>query len=78
MSKYYVQCYMRCAINYGHKIDVAWIPEKFAKKGKWLKIKQDGVWEDGWQVMAVFSKKRASDVERSERDYLKQRSTSDV
>jgi len=33
----------------GHRI-VSYIPEKFAKVGKVVKLKNDGEWDDGWVV----------------------------
>jgi len=78
-NKYYYQCRMKKKIsNDSYKIYVAWIPEKYAKEGKWIKIKQeDGTWEDHWQVVIVGGKKEAKYVEDKERDYLKQRRVSD-
>ena len=33
---------------------VSWIPEKFAVKGKYIKLKgADDAWEDGWLVRSV-------------------------
>jgi hypothetical protein len=62
----------------GHKIYVAWIPEKFAIKGKVLKLKLNDIFEDGWEVIFVGSRQEAEIVEENERDYLKQREISDV
>jgi hypothetical protein len=62
-----------------YKLDVAWIPAKFAKVGKYVKIKQeDGSWDNGWEITSVGSKRKAEYVESNERDYLKQRKASDV
>lgn len=30
---------------------VSWIPEKYAVVGKVLKLKDNGVWSDGWRVI---------------------------
>ena len=32
---------------------VSWIPSKFAKQDKILKLFNNGVWEDGWKVVSV-------------------------
>lgn len=32
---------------------VTWIPEKFAKIGDMLKLKNNDVWVDGWKVESV-------------------------
>jgi hypothetical protein len=82
MSKheFYCQCEMKKKIDdHSCKIDVAWIPAKFAKINNWIRIKQDnGTWEDGWQVTYVGGKQKAEIVEGRERDYLNQRKVSDV
>jgi hypothetical protein len=65
-------------ISNGHKIYVSWIPEKFAIKGKVLKLKLNDIFEDGWKVIFVGSRQEAEIVEENERDYLKQREVSDI
>jgi hypothetical protein len=32
---------------------VSYIPEQFAKKGEFVKLKDNGVWSDGWLVSSV-------------------------
>lgn len=80
MTKYYRQCSMRRKIAEDiYKLHVAWIPDKHAKVGKYIKIKlDDGTWEDGWEITAVWTKKDAKFVEDGERDYKKQRKASDI
>ena len=77
--KYYCQCKLRKKLDEDrYQIDVGWIPDKFAKIGRCLKIKRDGVWDEGWEVIEVGSRKEIEDVEAGERDFLKQRKVSDV
>jgi len=78
--KYYCQCEMKKELDKDmYKVHVAWIPEKYAKAGKYIKIKQeDGAWDDHWLVTSVGCKKEASSVEINSRDYLKQREASDI
>lgn len=46
--------YTQCHLQHRHKVNtVSWIPAKFAKIGAILKLKNDGVWEDGWVVVGV-------------------------
>jgi len=60
-------------------VDTAWIPEACAKVGKYIKIKREnGSWDDGWEVVEVYSKKSIEYLDSKERDYLKQRNASDV
>lgn len=46
--------YKQCALKRDNSHHTAWIPENFATKGKFIKIKKsDDLWEDGWEVMSV-------------------------
>lgn len=70
------QCKIRQPTAVGtHKFDVVWIPKDKAIKGKWLRI--DGR-EGNWQVEEVWSTRPEADLIDAERDYLKQRSVSDI
>lgn len=45
------QCVLVKSVGESKIIDTSWIPQKFAKQGKQLKIKNShGIWEDGWTV----------------------------
>lgn len=59
---------------------VSWIPDKFAKKGKLLKLKQnDGRWEQGWVVDHVYSQCMLYDeVKERSQDYKHHRKHSDI
>jgi hypothetical protein len=54
-KEYYKQCRMEREYITGKKIDVAWIPEKFAKVGKLIYILDKP--EEIWTVMAIGSRK---------------------
>jgi len=49
----------------GTKERTSWIPERFAKQGKFLRLKDD----DGWQVVAVYASAPEERVKAYERDY---------
>lgn len=66
--------YRQCKLKKGDTISVAWIPEKFAKRGKWLKIKD----EDGWQVIDIYGRAREDYVLTHSQDYKHQREASDI
>lgn len=58
---------------------VTWLPTKFARKGKVVKLKgEDGTWTDGWEVTEVWEVRSSEEVRERERDYLKQREASDI
>lgn len=67
--------YKQCALQKGASHSMAWIPEQFAVKGKFLKIKE----EDGWQVVGVSDGSRSA-VEANEGSqlYKKTRKASDI
>ena len=46
--------YIQCMIKKKNDCIISWIPEKFAKKGNYLKLK-NGDWDNGWVVYKVFS-----------------------
>jgi hypothetical protein len=76
---FYIQCRLEQIIDSdSFSYRTAWIPERYARKGRVLRIKQGDVWADGWEVTETYVKKPARVVEATERDYLKQRSVSDV
>ena len=73
MSKEY---FMRqCMLRKGNTIQASWIPEKFAKIGKYLKLHD----EDGWQVVSISDERKSSTdaIERSQ-DYKNTRKASDI
>jgi hypothetical protein len=48
----YRQCVLIKKMSEGEVQQTSYIPEKFAVKGKALKLlREDGVWDNGWVVM---------------------------
>lgn len=41
--------YKQCTLQKGNTIQTSWIPEEFAKSGKYIRLKDD----DGWKVIGV-------------------------
>ena len=59
----------------GNVHDTCWIPTKFARVGKWLRIND----EDGWLVLGVGDTHLPSKyIEERKNDYRSQRQASDV
>ena len=78
-ESYYIQCRMRKAkIPYGVSHRVEWIPEKFATKGRVLKLKTKGVWENGWEVIDTWDKVTKEEMNERSRYHLYQRKASDI
>jgi len=71
----YKQCRLRRPTKDGTEETVAFLPEKFAVKGKWLKIGDI----NGWQVVSASGRKlSATTVNANSQDYKKTRRASDV
>jgi len=66
--------YCQCTLKKGDIEDVVWIPEKYAKEGKWLKIAE----ENGWQVIKTGTPMSEDYVFGHERDFKDQRKASDI
>jgi hypothetical protein len=77
-DKYYCQCRLHKKTKTGVIIDTAWIPEKYARVEKHIRVKIDDEWDPDWYVVCVWGKKEEKELAASERDYLKQREVSDV
>lgn len=58
---------------------VSWIQAEFAKQGRSIELKENGVWEGGWAVSEAFDPVIAADVIRNrERDFKNHRKATDV
>jgi len=57
--------YKQCKLKKGTNYLVTWLPEKFAKKHKVLRLKDD----DGWVVQAVWGNATEEDVKTNEREH---------
>lgn len=66
--------YRQCKLNRNGSIQTAWIPEKFAKRGKYLRIKQD----DGWLVEEVYGRQPEDWVISKSQDYKVHRDATDI
>jgi hypothetical protein len=66
--------HIQCRLKKGDSFQVTWIPEKYAKKGKYIKLKED----NGWQVVEIYSKKDSKEVQKRSVDYKHQREVSDI
>jgi hypothetical protein len=66
--------YRQCLLKKKNSYLTSWLPEKFAKCGKYIKLIDD----DGWKVMAVWSRLSEKEVMENSRDYLSQRAASDI
>jgi len=77
---YYRQCKLKC----GNTCQTSWIPEKFAKVGKLLKLDSKKIGEvkevrkNTWVVSEVFGRIEEDWLREIESDYKNQRKMSDI
>lgn len=70
--------FRQCELKKQRKKTISWIPEKYAKIGKFLKLKNDDVWEDGWVVNAVYNRKSETSVIRDSELFKKMKMVTDI
>ena len=68
----------QCLIHKGNVKYTAYLPSDYAKIGEYVKIKFDGIWEDGWLVVDVFTSLPSETVFERSQDYRKTRKASDI
>jgi len=66
--------YRQCILIKDRTTQTAWIPEKYAKRGKYIKIKED----DGWLVVTVGERAAEEQVFERSQDYKRTRKASDI
>ena len=57
--------HVQCLLQKGETKQMAWIPEKFAKRGKVVRLRD----EDGWRVVETHTSKPSEYVREHERDH---------
>ena len=62
----------------GVLVTTSWIPEKFAKVGSIIDIKERGKWVNGWKVMTSGTRMPVSEASERSNDYRYQREASDI
>lgn len=57
--------FRQCKLQKDNRVLVSWIPDKFAKIGKLLRLKED----DGWKVIEVYDSMSEDRVKAYSRAY---------
>ena len=75
--------YRQCRLQKGPFYTTSWIPEKYAKKGKYVKLKQEDKkgskkWDNGWLVLEVYDRQKEEEVFARAQDHKHQRGASDI
>lgn len=79
---FFKQCQLRRLTPDGPAVQefhTAWIPEEFAKRGKYLDLfdADTGVWEMGWEVVDVYTRMSEEYVREHQDDHKHQHKASD-
>jgi hypothetical protein len=71
--------HLHCVLERNGSTQVSFIPSKFAQKGRYLKLKEDGKWIDGWLVTATYPPLISSEtIEARSRDHANHRKVTDI
>ena len=70
--------HVQCEMKRGRMTIVSWIPEEFAKKGDFLKLKDDDRWSNGWEVTEVYGKKPSQEVIKNKNRYKFWKDATDI
>jgi len=71
--------HVQCQLARGTTDTTTWLPQKYAVVGDFVKLRDDdGVWQDGWEVMVTGTVLPTDVVMERERDHLHQREASDI
>lgn len=75
----YKQCTLRKKTENGERVQVSWIPVGHSVVGKVIGLKENGVWDEGWEVVSAGSQVMSHDyLLKRERDYVNHRKATDV
>jgi hypothetical protein len=73
--------YRQCVLVKGTSETTSWIPEKFAQKGRPVRLRLKtgkDEWDDGWMVSSVGARASGEQVSMMERDHTRTRKASDI
>lgn len=56
-----LQCTLTRSTTYTVEQHIAWLPEKYAVKGKILDLKVGAVWQEGWEVDRVYPRTKLTE-----------------
>ena len=69
----------QCVLERNGSTQVSWIETKFATEGRYLELKENGEWVNGWRVKEVYSGTQDSNlIQERSADYRKHRQATDV
>jgi len=69
---------VQCRLQNGNRRLVTWIPEIYANKGAILRLRNHGVWENGWEVLETGNKMDYKVVCERSLDHKKMKEVTDI
>lgn len=71
--------FKQCILKKTNQTQVAWLPEIFAKVGKYVELEINKKWEDGWKIINVAQTRMSGQqVSEQSQEYKHQRKASDI
>lgn len=72
--------YVQCVLKKGNSMQTSWIPQRYAKVGKYLKLFEISTdkWENGWQVISIGVKVSKDALDILSHSHKKTRMASDI
>lgn len=58
----YIQCVLKKSEFDKVLYQTSWIPAKFAILGKFLKLKENNSWDNGWEIISLGSIKKEKEL----------------
>lgn len=76
----HIQCELQRPTEQGHQRNTVWLPAEHAIEGKFVKLKTNGIWEDGWKVVTAYSGAPLPSevIQERSRDFKNHRKATDV
>lgn len=70
--------HVQCQLQRGATVQTSWLPASHAIPGKYLRLKEDGEWTNGWLVLAAGARLASDAVMARRDDYRKMRGVTDI
>lgn len=70
--------HVQCLLKNNNTFQTSWIPKKYATLGKILKLKENGIWTNGWEVVTCGHKELSKKILEREQNYKKMRKITDI
>ena len=70
--------YVQCILKKDTKLQTSWIPARYAVVGKYLKLLENNIWENGWQVISKGVRVSKQSLEFLSESHKRTRTSSDI